>query len=67
MLKTVKTLITVFTLSFCFSAVAEAKTEKLTSAITWENTTEGTLLIQGVGEMPDFEFDKPRYWRKKRI
>lgn len=63
--KTAKTLITVFTLLFCFSAVAEAKTEKLTSSITWEITTEGTLLIQGVGEMPDFKFDKPRYWRKK--
>lgn len=42
-----------------------AKEQKLTSSISWEVSEDGTLRIQGTGAMPDFEFDKPKYWRKK--
>lgn len=42
-----------------------AKEQKLTSSISWEVSEDGTLRIQGTGTMPDFEFDKPKYWRKK--
>lgn len=50
---------------FLISGTIHAKAEQLTSSISWEVTPDGTLLIQGTGEMPDFKFDKPKYWRKK--
>lgn len=44
-----------------------AKEQKLTSSISWGVSEDGTLRIQGTGVMPDFEFDKPKYWRKKNM
>lgn len=45
---------------------ASAKPQKLTSTITWELLPDGTLMIEGTGEMPNFEYNKPKYWRTSK-
>lgn len=45
---------------------AAAKREKLTQTITWELLPDGTLMIEGTGEMPNFEYNKPKYWRTSK-
>lgn len=42
------------------------KPTKLTPTITWDIIEDGTLHINGYGEMPDFKFDKLEHWRKKK-
>ena len=58
----------ILTLFIPFMAgTSQAKVEKLTPTISWEVTADGTLMIEGTGEMPDFKYDKPQYWRHKRF
>ena len=46
------------------AASTEAKPKKLSPTITWELQKDGTLVIKGTGEMPDFEAGKAP-WTKK--
>ena len=46
------TIILIFALQ---TFVASAKPKQLTPTITWELQKDGTLMITGAGDMPDFK------------
>ena len=48
-------------------SVANAKPNQLTPTITWELLKDGTLMISGTGDMPDFEYSTKDYWRNKKF
>lgn len=48
-------------------SVANAKPNQLTPTITWELLKDGTLMISGTGDMPDFEYFAKEHWRNKKF
>lgn len=60
------TAVTLIALLVLAALPAAAKRQKLTSTITWELLPDGTLMIEGTGEMPNFEYNKPKYWRTSK-
>lgn len=52
-------------LALCADNTVTAKPKKLTETITWELKEDGTLVIAGTGEMPDFSNRKYAPWVKK--
>lgn len=48
-------------------SVANAKPNQLTPTITWELLKDGTLMIYGTGDMPDFEYFAKEHWRNKKF
>lgn len=54
-----------FTLAIHYISLATPV--KLTNTITWEINDDGTLLINGSGEMPDFKYDKPKHWLSSKF
>lgn len=48
-------------------SVANAKPNQLTPTITWELLKDGTLMISGTGDMPDFELSTKDHWRNKKF
>lgn len=48
-------------------SVVNAKPNQLTPTITWELLKDGTLMISGTGDMPDFEYFAKEHWRNKKF
>ncbi len=59
--------ITIILLFALQTFVASAKPKQLTPTITWELQKDGTLMITGTGDMPDFKYSTDEFWRKKKI
>ena len=59
--------ITILLLFALQTFVASAKPKQLTPTITWELQKDGTLMITGTGDMPDFKYSTDEFWRKKKI
>ena len=47
------------------AVAAEAKPKKLTATLKWDVTPEGTLVISGYGEMPDWATPQNEAWYKE--
>ena len=57
------TIILIFALQ---TFVASAKPKQLTPTITWELQKDGTLMITGAGDMPDFKAYTDDFWIKEK-
>ena len=57
------TIILIFALQ---SFVASAKPKQLTPTITWDLQKDGTLMITGAGDMPDFKAYTDDFWIKEK-
>lgn len=58
--------ITILLLFALQTFVASAKPKQLTPTITWELQKDGTLMITGAGDMPDFKAYTDDFWIKEK-